>query len=148
MKIDELLSEIKANTMRGSKNYYAPLEPNKSKAIRAHYLSQLTIPEHGDDATHFYNKDGVLLAVGYNRVVIGDYGAYVEFDERHMKLDSIQQRWPGTPKRKVKYLWMQPKVGCKTKVYFQQDTVRYADYVPGCYYIAPEDLRIGERNDQ
>ena len=92
--INEVLKEIQNNI---SNKRYSPLNANKSQLIREYYRSQLTIPETGDNHIHFYSKDDVLLAVGYIRVVIGDYGAYVEFDKSHMQLNNIKQKWPGVP---------------------------------------------------
>lgn len=141
-KLSEVLLEISKNTKKGSKNYYKPLDPEKSKIARDYYRTTFYIPTDGDDTVEFYNKSGTQIAIGYNRVVIGDYGAYVEFDKEHMCLENIKQKWPGEPKRKVKYIWMETKDECKTKIYYQQGIVAYADYKVGCYYVTVGDVEV------
>ena len=81
--------------------------------------------------------------MGYKRIVVGDYGAYIEIDPEDIIQENIKNKWPGKPKRPVKYIWMQTKDKEKTKIYFQQATVKYADYIPGMYYIDPKDIKNG-----
>ena len=37
------------------------------------------IGEFGNSTTKFYTSTGCLFATGYNRIVYGDHGPYVEF---------------------------------------------------------------------
>lgn len=94
----------------------------------------------GNNSTPLFNKAGTQIATGYTRIVVGDYGSFIEMAPHHMMGDNIESRWPGKPKRPVKYLWLQTNDEEKTKVYHQQDTVIYADYVPGMFYISPDDI--------
>jgi len=144
MKIETnvILREVKNRTVKGSRDFYKPLPPAESKIIRDHYESELDISVVGDDNCKVYNTAGTLIAIGYKRVVIGDYGAYVEFEPKHMKRNNIKQKWPGVPKRKVKYIWMESCDPTKTKIYWQQGVVGYANYIEGNYYVAPEDVYI------
>lgn len=44
------------------------------------------------------------------------------------------------PKEKVKYIWLTVKGAPEVKIYLQRRTVSYADYVPGMYYISPNQI--------
>lgn len=137
-EIDEIFNEIRRRTdYRHKYKYYQPLLQDDSEKIRSWYRSRINIPLDGDEHLAFKNIKGNVVAIGYDRVVIGDYGPYIEFDERHMALEFIKPKWPGKPKRKVKYIWMETQDNAKTKVYHQQGTVKYADYKIGKYYIDP-----------
>jgi hypothetical protein len=51
------------------------------------------ISEEGNEKTQFQsaiNRHPTILATGYTRVVYGDHGPYVEFEERHLEM----QNWP------------------------------------------------------
>ena len=137
---NEIQKEIKERTKKGSKKYYKPLDDVDSYIVERVYKSRLKIPTDGNNHTKFYNSDNTLLAVGYVRVVIGDYGPYIEFSKSQMQLNNIKQKWAGEPKRPVKYIWLQSKDQVKTKVYEQRGMVKYADYNVGMYYMDPKDL--------
>jgi len=142
MTIEELLKIAKANTERGSKNFFKPLPEDQSKMIREYFRSKIDIPLDGDEEMEFRNKAGTLIAKGYKRVVIGDYGPYVEFDISNIKYKNIKEKWPGSFKKNVKYVWFHTKDKVETKIYCQRQTVPYADYRVGMYYIHPSDLII------
>ena len=89
----------------------------------------------------FFTPSGTHIATGYIRVVVGDYGAYLEFSPAHLFMSKIESRFGQTPDRPVKYIWMQSKDASQIKIYEQKRRVSYADYKPGLYYIAPQDLR-------
>lgn len=144
-KAKPILEEIKARTKRGAKNYYKPLPKDKSAIIREYFKSCISnLDPDGDPDIKLSNVEGTLMLRGYERIVIGDYGAYIECADQQVALENIESRWPGPPRRKVKYIWMQTKDKAKTKVYFQQGRVAYADYKVGMYYIDPLDLYYGE----
>lgn len=148
-KILEIAKKLKNNVKKGSKNFYAPLPKEESNIIREYFKNHLYISVEGDNNTSFYNHDGMILATGYDRVVIGDYGAYIEFSESNMHMQNIEHRWKnkGVGNRLIKYIWMQSKDDLKTKVYFQQAKVPYADYIPGKYYIDPSDLYTDSKDN-
>lgn len=123
---------------------YKPLtEPLKS-LVRTLFHSEAAskLPPIGNNNTPLFNKGGMQIATGYTRIVVGDYGAYIEMAPLHIVRDNIEAKFPGKPKRPVKYLWLQTKDVLQTKVYYQRDTVAYADYIPGMYYVSPEDLEL------
>ena len=143
MDIQEILQEINNRTKWGSNNYYKPLDKEASDTIRAYYAKRLLLDLEGNDKQKFFNHSGTLLAIGYTRVVIGDYGAYVEFAPEQIQHENIEDRFErGKAKPYQKYWWMLSKDESKTKVYEQIRGVKYADYVSGMYYIAPDDLSV------
>lgn len=90
--------------------------------------------------------DGVLIADKISRVVIGDYGAYVEIAKDDLKVELTvpeNQTWRFNTEyieRKqltLKYHWYEYN---GVKVYFQLGEVKYADYKPGFYYISVLDF--------
>lgn len=85
-----------------------------------------------------YLKNGTLFAKGYNRIVHGERGDYVEFegDQIIPKLVSKFGNLP-TDDLDIYYWWLTPVTDPDTKVYFQKKTVKYADYKIGKYYVSP-----------
>lgn len=141
-EVFEVIMGAAENTKRGSKTPYKPLPKDESGLVRGVFLKQLKIPVDGDSTTKFINRAKTLVATGYNRVVIGDYGPYVEFTESQIQIKNIKSRWDNNPSKLVKYIWMQTDDKLKTKVYYQKLTVPYADYKVGMYYVSPWDLLI------
>jgi len=93
---------------------------------------------------NLYFKDGTLFATGYERVVHGGRGDYVELIKDHIavKLKShFRQELPEIPlSEPFYYFWLEP-IGRKEKIYWQCRTVNYADYKVGFYYISPKLLQ-------
>lgn len=99
---------------------------------------------------------GAVVASDYTRVVLGDYGAYVEIPVEHLSIAKEiklkeKQEWRADKEylakreltKRVKYIWYTWKLGegyPEIKVYMQLNTVKYADYLPGFYYISVLDF--------
>lgn len=98
-----------------------------------------------------YTLDDTLLCSGYTRIVIGDYGAFIEISPSQINADAIKCK-PGQEFRErdprfsenVKYLWLTSKDQSNCKIYLQRKPVAYADYIPGMYYISPYEVYPGE----
>lgn len=94
----------------------------------------------------FKTHSGTLVAVGYRRLVIGQRGAYIEFDDEHIEHDKLtvpedqKYRFSGDWPNKVFYFEYRTTDESNVMVYHQNQYVGYADYKPGMYYIAPVDL--------
>ena len=90
-----------------------------------------------------YFKDGVVFANGYERVVHGKRGDYVELKKEQIKVDLVshfkQNLSYEQGKEPFYYFWMEP-IGRNEKIYYQIKTVNYADYKIGFYYISPKLL--------
>lgn len=98
-----------------------------------------------------FSPKGIALTHGYTRVVIGDFGAYVEISTEQIVKENLivkagQEFRIGDPKYKdsVKYNWLTVEGDEDVKVYYQKRTVAYADYKVGMIYIDPRELIIGE----
>lgn len=130
---------------KGTPEYYSPLDPEDSKTICAYFRKHIYLPLDGNNTTEFYNSDNTLVAKGYTRIVVGDYGPYVEFNKHQVNLEQIKNRWTTNDlTKKIKYIWMQTQDTVRTKVFKQVDTVPYADYKVGRYYVDPSDLRTDD----
>lgn len=96
-----------------------------------------------------YTKNGTLLSNGYKRIVIGDYGAFIEIEESQMNLDILQikkgQEYRVSDKNYcdiVKYNWLTIDDSSNIKVYLQKKKVSYADYLIGMYYVSPHEVEV------
>lgn len=90
-----------------------------------------------------YTKSGSHIAVGYERIVVGGRGPYIEFDEGQLILDELfvpeDQRWRF--QHGMSYYYEYRTKTDNVKVYRQKKIVDYADYLIGMWYISPFDLR-------
>lgn len=128
---------------------YAKLPELLSKKFREIYKNDIPkgLKIEGDDKC-LYSKQGVLICKGYKRIVIGDYGAYIEFtkeqaNEIHYKIEKGQEYRLREPYiNNIKYIWLTTRDTSKTKIYAQLRTVTYADYKPNHYYISPYEVII------
>lgn len=89
------------------------------------------------------SNEGNPVATGFNRIVHGGRGAYVEFStdqiiqitlEMH---GSVYWRVGSKTAYYIEYRTMQDSI----KIYYQKRTVSYADYLIGKWYISPVYLR-------
>ena len=105
----------------------------------------------GDPLCALFSETGTQIATGYSRIVIGDYGAYVEISPEQILQDKLRLA-PGEEYRvynerysaHVKYHWYTTIVSQQIKLYYQQKTVANADYISGMWYVSvyeilPED---------
>jgi len=110
------------------------------------YEERLKIPIKGM-VLDLFTKTGLKVSIGYERIVIGGRGPYVEFtDEQIIQTNFLvpeDQRWRFTNSNSYynEYRTSQDNV----KVYHQKKTVDYADYKVGMWYISPFDLKTEGR---
>jgi hypothetical protein len=92
----------------------------------------------------FLTKDGLPIAEGFSRLVIGGRGAYLEFDLEHLITSNFympkNQQWR-IGHQYAYYLEYRSKKNF-VKLYYQRRTVNYADYKVKKFYISPDDLYI------
>ena len=111
---------------------YKPIQRTFFCDVRAEF--QKALPEWcnvSGDTISLETANGTVITNGYNRIVIGDYGAFVEFSRvqacmRRLKINAEH----------VKYLWLTADDGSDVKVYDQKRSVEYADYKPGMLYVS------------
>jgi len=105
-----------------------------------------SIPSNGHK---ILTLDGMLLAEKYERVVIGQYGAFIEFlnDDAVRRNIMVQpgQEYRYSPEwmDKVRYYWCTAKDGSGCKLYYQRKPVVYADYKAGRWYVSPYEVSAG-----
>lgn len=123
---------------------YRPLP--KSVKFDAHQIYQAHLNDFNGPQKRNTNINGIPVASDYIRVVIGDYGAYLEFAQEHLlvQLDIPEgQRWRfnedfiKSRNLTIKYYWYEYN---GKKVYLQLGPVKYADYQPGMFYISVLDF--------
>lgn len=118
--------------------------PKTSEEIREGYRKRLILPEFPPPGgpVEFKTGSGTLIAVGYERVVIGDRGPYIEFSPKHIE----KRGWniPEGQKWRIHgrcyYVEGRTDDEANVKMYYQKATVEYADYKVGMWYISPFDL--------
>ena len=130
---------------------YKPLANDLRIKCQSFYRQNLPAGFQLDgDITAIYSKNGDLICSGYDRIVIGDYGAFIEYSQEQANTD-IYMIEPGQEYRvydrrykdNVKYNWLTIDA-TDIKIYQQKKRVAYADYMPGKYYISPhEELILG-----
>ena len=101
-----------------------------------------------------YSADGTLICNGFDRIVIGDYGAFIEIPPEKICQESIickkGQEYRIEDERyanNVKYLWLTTNDSSNCKIYLQKKTVDYADYRPDMYYISPYEVFLSPEDD-
>lgn len=129
---------------------YRPIPPMFSEEARVLYKATLPgwLGKVDPDTTSICTGNGTEFASGFSRVVIGDYGAFLEISGEQINRDAIQVQ-PGQEYRlkepryaeHVKYIWMTVSDGSNVKIYWQQRPVEYADYKPGLFYVSPFEVR-------
>lgn len=139
MIVDELITQYR----------YKKLPFDVSEQAKAEYLK--TIPSDlkidGDQTKNLYTKSNTLIAIGYDRIVVGDYGAFIEIDPISIILPNICVKknqeyriFDSRYSKNVKYFWYTANDDSDIKIYYQKRTVDYADYRVGKYYISPLEI--------
>ena len=129
---------------------YRKLPKKLSEEVRQKYLdnigSDLSIVGGSDK---LYSLNGTLIANGYTRIVIGDYGAFIEYEKeqsvkKHYKIKEGQEYRVNDPNysKHVKYIWLTAKDDSDIKIYYQKRKVSYADYKPEMLYVSPYEVKI------
>jgi len=108
------------------------------------YIDRLKISINGSKDLFLYTKSDIL-AKGYNRIVIGKRGPYIEFEKQNFisfsKLKIPESEEWRLINKNVFYIEYRTEMDY-VKVYFQKRIVNYADYKIGKFYISPFDLFI------
>lgn len=132
------------------KYHYRKLPKQLSELSQDLYLR--TLPEwcqlNGDSSATLITSSGIVVCNGYKRIVVGDYGAFIEFTREQAVKHNIccakGERYRFSDPSysdKVKYYHYTTKDESDVKIYFQQKTVTYADYLPNNLYICPFEVK-------
>jgi len=99
----------------------------------------------GDNPTEIKTKGGILIAVGFSRVVHGQRGAYVEIPDDLVVKNNLyvpeDKMWRGSKEYIKKVYYTEWRSTDNIKFYHQKKYVDYADYQPGMWYVSPRDLQ-------
>ena len=118
---------------------YKKLSSEKSQIVRAIY--ECFVPKFLEKTRKLYTVKGTLICSDFDRIVIGDYGAYIEFSREKANKDAFiiapGEEYRLQPRYKnIKYVWLTIDDGSNIKIYYQKHSVDYADYQEGKYYIS------------
>lgn len=104
----------------------------------------INLPTNGNPEVKFYSYKELCLASGYERVEYGKRGPYIEFNEDQIILNNFYipmcEKWRIRSDRAF-YIEFRSKCDGYVKLYFQKQTVSYAFYKIGYFYISPTDLK-------
>ena len=128
-----------------NKYKYKRLDVEYSAEVRAYYTEN--IPQFLFTVQPLYTSAGALICSSFTRIVIGDYGAFVEFSSTQANKDvfciapgqeyRLEERY-----KNCKYIWLTISDSSHVKIYYQKHTVAYADYIPGMYYVSVHEVFI------
>lgn len=112
------------------------------------YIQRLQIPIFGDFDTIFKTKNNTLVAKGYQCIVIGGRGPYIEFSPEQIFRENVYI--PENELKRIKnniyyYIEYRTKDKAHVKIYFQKRVVDYADYKVGMFYVSPFDLLANDK---
>lgn len=130
----------------------------------------LNLQEFGNNDCKLYLPNTNLFAQGYERIVYGDHGPYIEFNKEQIKLKLFSKfgndiDFDNLPDLNYKYYyyWLYPYSDNTIKVYLQIKPVSnlpnapkrydgkpssfdrkegYADYKRGMFYVDPYQLKV------
>jgi len=148
----ELLKIVELNISTGN---YTPFNKMESTKLRDHYKyafdKNINLPYEnyaGDIIDHITN---IKIGNGYERLVIGDYGAYLELSFLQIEFNNLYikngQEWRLNKKKypSCKYYWyVTDNAENAIKIYYQTNTVKYADYKVGFYYVSPYEIKFNK----
>lgn len=133
-----------------SKQYhYKPLPKELSNKYRNFFKENIPsfLRIEGDNKP-LYTLKGSKICNGYKRIVIGDYGAFIEFTDEQGEIENFiiapgqEYRLNQERYRNIKYLWYTIFDFSNIKIYYQKNTVSYADYKPNHFYISVHEVCI------
>lgn len=128
------------------KHKYKALPSSLSLTARSLYESKLpSWCALNGDSKALVTSCGTIVANGYDRIVVGE-GAFIEIDKSQMVREALcckkgqEYRFRDPAYSGIKYYWYTAKDNSDVKIYYQQKTVDYADYLVGKFYISPHEL--------
>ena len=135
------MNTLKFEAELAKKYNYQKLPEAISKLCRDVYLKNIPTNLSLTGGNQIYTLKGTLITNQYNRIVIGDYGAFIEFDSPASEF-IIQ---PGEEYRlkkdyNVKYNWLTINDNSNIKIYYQKRLVDYADYQIDKYYVSVHEI--------
>lgn len=143
------MNTLKIEATLAKKYKYQPLPGDLSPKYRDFFMENIPKFLDVDGArTVLTTLNGTPVCNWYDRIVVGDYGAFVEFSKEAIASQYIIQ--PGQEyrvyddkyKNSVKYVWLTIDDGSNIKIYQQKRGVRYADYKAHKYYVSVHEVAL------
>lgn len=126
---------------------YKPLTEELSEEFRKLYTENIpSFLDVSGSTTTLYTLNGTKICNGYNRIVVGDYGAFIEFSQEHIASKFVIKKGQEYRvndekyKNNVKYIWLTINDKSDVKIYYQKKRVSYADYKPNKYYVSVHEV--------
>lgn len=137
--IPKFINELKYQEDLARRYKYYKLPAEVSEVV--HYRFERNLPVNLWKHMELKTWNGTLFANGYERIVIGDYGAFIEISEDQiikgsLKVAEGQEYRFEDQYKNCKYYWLTVSDGSNIKIYLQRNTVNYADYRVGFYYVS------------
>lgn len=145
------MNTLKIEATLAKKYGYLPLSPDLSEKYRSFFTENIpSFLNINGSQQQLTTLNGTIICNGYDRIVVGDYGAFIEFSKEAIATDFVIQ--PGQEyrvnddkyKNRVKYIWLTVCDGSGVKIYQQKRKVAYADYKARKYYVIVHEVL--ERN--
>lgn len=141
------MNTLKIEESLAKKYGYHPLQADLSQKYRNFFTEN--IPDFLDingSKSQLTTLSGTPICNWYDRIVVGDYGAFVEFSKEAIATDFVVQ--PGQEyrvndkkyKNNVKYVWLTVCDESRIKIYQQKRGVSYADYKARKYYVSVHEV--------
>lgn len=142
------MNTLKVESLLAEKYQYHPLPNDLSKKYREYFRNNIPdfLKINGDIITLF-TKTNTPICNKYDRIVVGDYGAFIEFSDstysNNFVIKEGQEYRINDPKYKnnVKYIWLTINDNSNVKIYFQKKSVLYADYKPKKFYVSVHEVK-------
>lgn len=138
------MNTLKIEAKLAEKYKYKPLPGDLSEKYRDYFTANVPSFLRLDGGGPLYTRSGSLICNAYLRIVVGDYGAFVEFEEpANNFVIAPGQEYRVNDERyskNVKYVWLTINDGSEIKIYHQKKGVTYADYKPGMYYVSVHEI--------
>lgn len=123
-------------------NFYQAMDKPKRYFYHNFYKERIPkgLPIHGTKRT-LMTKKGVLISRGYEKIVIGDYGAYIQFSQNQAYLENIHipekecYKISSSKYRYIKHVIYHVIGEPAIDIFQQKELVDFADYIPDKYYI-------------
>lgn len=142
------MNTLKIEATLAKKYKYRQLKHDLSEKYRKFYLDNIPTELNVNGGVDtLFTLNGSPICDGYDRIVIGDYGAFIEFSTSpYSFIVKPGQEYRVDDERyskNVKYHWLTINDNSDVKIYHQMRTVAYADYLPDKYYVSVHEVLVG-----
>lgn len=140
------MNTLKIEKKLADKYGYKKLPDDLSEKYRKFFLENVPAGLHVKGGGPLMTTQGSIICNEYKRIVIGDYGAFVEFERvpdgtRFIIAPGQEYRvYDERYSKNVKYVWLTIPDDSNIKIYHQKKKVSYADYVPDMYYVSVHEV--------